>query len=68
MRRLALVALTAFALWLLIPIVVGLYFAADGGHGGEPSVILVSGGLGALVLALDGLAIRKLWIAERRRS
>ena len=68
MRRVLLVALVAFALWLFVAVVAGLYFAADGGHGGKPSVILVSVVVGALVLAADGLLIRRLWRAERLPS
>src|SRR5579862_5434897 len=68
MRRLLLVVLVVFALWLSVAIVVGLYFAADGGHGGKVSVILVSVAFGAVVLALDGMLIRRLWNAERRRG
>jgi hypothetical protein len=68
MRRVVLVALVGFALWLLVALVVGLYFAADGGHGGKPSVILVSVAVGAVVLAGDGMLIRRLWRAGTLRS
>jgi len=60
MRWIVTVALGLLALWLLNAIVVGLYFAADGGHGGEPSVILVSVALGAVVLLADVALIRRL--------
>jgi ABC-type anion transport system duplicated permease subunit len=66
--RLLVTALGAFALWLLVAVVVGVYFAADGGHGGKPSVIWVSVAFGVVVLALDAVLIRRLWSAKRRRS
>jgi hypothetical protein len=61
MRRAVVAVLALFALWLLIAIVVGGYYAADGGHGGKPSVELVSIALGAVVLMVDAALIRKLW-------
>jgi ABC-type anion transport system duplicated permease subunit len=68
MRRIVLVVLGAFGVWLLAAVVVGLYFAADGGHGGKPSVILASVAVGAVVLVADALLIRRLWSAERRKT
>jgi hypothetical protein len=66
LRRIILVVLVALGVWLLAAVVTGLYFAADGGHGGKPSVILVSAALGAVVLGLDAMLIRRLWGAGRR--
>jgi hypothetical protein len=66
LRRIFLVVLVAFGLWLLAAVVTGLYFAADGGHGGKPSVILVAAAMGVIVLGLDAMLIRRLWGAGRR--
>jgi cation transporter-like permease len=65
-RRILLAALVAFGLWLLSAVVIGLYFAADGGHGGKPSVILASVEVGVIVLGLDAMLMRRLWGAGRR--
>jgi hypothetical protein len=65
-RRILLAALVAFGLWLLSAVVIGLYFGADGGHGGKPSVILASVGVGVIVLGLDAMLIRRLCGAGRR--
>lgn len=65
MRRALLVGLLAFAVWLVVAVVVGLYFAADGGHGGRTSVILVAVAVGLVVLAADGMVIRRLWNGQR---
>ena len=66
LRRMVLVALVGFGLWLLAAIVTGLYFAADGGHGGKPSVILVAVAMGVILLGLDAVLVRRLWGAGRR--
>jgi hypothetical protein len=68
MRWIVLAALALLALGLLSAIVVGLYYAADGGHGGKPSVILVSVGVGAIVLLADAALIRRLWGTRQRRT
>ena len=61
-------ALVLLALWLLSAIVAGFYYAADGGHGGEPSVILVSVALGAIVLFADVAVIRRRWGTKQRQA
>jgi len=66
LRRIVLVGFVAFGVWLLVAIVTGFYFAADGGHGGRPSVIVVSAAIGVIILGLDALLIRRLWGAGRR--
>jgi hypothetical protein len=66
LRRVLLVVLVGFGLWLLSAIVTGLYFAADGGHGGKPSVILVSVGVGVIVMGLDAMFIHQFWNGGRR--
>ncbi len=68
MRRLLLVSRVGFALWLFVAVAVGLYYAADGGHGGKPSVILASVGVGAVALAAEAMLIRRLWNAEKRQQ
>jgi hypothetical protein len=66
LRRIVLVVLIVFGLWLLTAVVTGLYFAADGGHGGKPSVILVAVAMGVILLGLDAMLIRRLSGAGRR--
>jgi hypothetical protein len=60
MRRVVVAVLALVALWLMSAILVGLYSAADGGHGGKPSVILLSVGLGAALLFADMVLIRRV--------
>jgi hypothetical protein len=59
--------LVAFGLWLVAGVVTGLYFAADGGHGGKPSVILASVVAGLVILVLDAMLIRRLLRGDGRR-
>jgi hypothetical protein len=59
------VVLAAFGLWLATGIAVGVYFAATGGHGGKPSVILVTVAAMLTVLALDAIVIRRLWPSRK---
>ncbi len=67
MRWIVLAALALVGLWLLSAIVVGLYYAADGGHGGKPSVILATVGVGAIVLVADAALIWSIWGTKQRR-
>jgi hypothetical protein len=68
MRWIVMVALVLLALWLLSAIVAGLYYAADGGHGGKPLVILVSVALGAILLFADVALIWRLWGTKQRQA
>ena len=62
------VALALLALWLVSAIVVALYYAADGGHGGKPSVELGAVALGGIFLFADVAAIRRLWGTKERQA
>ena len=64
-RKATFAVLVLLALWLLAAVVVGGYYAADGGHGGSPSVELVSIAIGAGVLIVDAALLRKLWNGRR---